>query len=268
MKIVAHLSSILLLATASAALSAGLPIPEKVAQEAFGERKGSLVMIDCSTGASSIFSPKAASEELPPCSTFKIWNTLIGLENGVIHSADEAFYKWDGETRFIPDWNQDLTLKEAFQVSCVPAFQDLARKIGATRMQSAIDEIGYGNRDLSAGVDVFWLPAPGRKTILISPEAQARLITKLVSNELPFSKESLATLKEVMRIKQTDRGVLYGKTGSMGDGSGKYVLGWFVGYVEHNGQTHAFAAVINAENSSGRDARTLVETVLEKQGFL
>ena len=56
-----------------------------------------------------------ATERMAPCSTFKIWNALIGLESGIIASADEAFYRWDGQTRAIPAWNKNLTLKEAFQ---------------------------------------------------------------------------------------------------------------------------------------------------------
>ena len=57
------------------------------------------------------------------------------LVNRGISSPEEAFYKWDRAIRFIPEWNKDMTLKEAFRVSCVPAFQNLARKIGPERMQ-------------------------------------------------------------------------------------------------------------------------------------
>jgi beta-lactamase class D len=123
-------------------------------------------------------------------STFKIWNTLIGLENGIISSAEDAFYKWDGETRSIPEWNKDLTLKEAFQGSCVPAFQNLARKIGPQRMRLWIEKIDYGDHNISSGVDVFWLPAIGRKSLLISPEEQAKLIYRLVLGKLFFRESS------------------------------------------------------------------------------
>ncbi|HBC87641.1 MAG TPA: penicillin binding protein transpeptidase domain-containing protein [Lentisphaeria bacterium] len=244
------------------------PLPEKSVQEAFGERNGTFVIIDCSSQASSIFHPEAAAEKLPPCSTFKIWNTLIGIENSLISSPEEAFYKWDGEKRFIPEWNKDLTLKEAFRASCVPAFQNLARKIGSGRMQLWIDKINYGNRDISSGIDVFWLPAKGRKTVLISPEEQAGLICSLVTGKLPFSEKAQALLKDIMTIKKTDRGILYGKTGSGSDDTGKFNLGWFVGYVESNGKPYAFACAIKGESLTGKDARTMVEAILEKNGFL
>ena len=61
-------------------------------------------------------------------------------------------------------------------MSCVPAFQALAHRIGPQTMQRWLDRLGYGDRDLSAGIDVFWLPAPGRKTLLISPYESVDLV--------------------------------------------------------------------------------------------
>ncbi|MEI6421564.1 MAG: penicillin-binding transpeptidase domain-containing protein [Lentisphaerota bacterium] len=243
-------------------------IPDTVVGNAFADRRYAIVIIDCSSGTISDFRPLASSEKLPPCSTFKIWNALIGLDSGIITSGDEAFYRWDGETRAIPDWNRDLTVKEAFRASCVPAFQGLARKIGSLEMQSWLDKIGYGDRDISAGINVFWLPAKGRKTILISPKEQAQLMCKLVSGKIPCREQSLAVLKDMMVIRTTDRGVLYGKTGSGVDGTGTYVLGWFVGYVESRGMAYAFACALHGDNVMGKDALAIVEIILKKQELL
>lgn len=243
-------------------------ISESTAREAFGGPGGALVVIECSSGHTTVYRPNVAKTPLPPCSTFKIVNALIGLEVGVIASPDEQFFRWDGVERSIPGWNRDLTLREAFQASCVPAFQNLARQIGPQRMQSWIDKAGYGNRDISAGIDVFWLPSKGRNTILISPAQQAELLRRIVSGKVPFSSTSLAVLKKLMYIKQTDQGVLYGKTGSGTDEHGAFVLGWFVGYVESNGETYAFACAAQGQNVMSKNARTIVEDVLEKQGLL
>ena len=268
MKMTQMLAIATIMAASSPARGQSFPAPERVVSEAFAGRKGAFVIVDCGSGGISDFRPGASAEKLAPCSTFKIWNTLIGLETGIVTAADEAFYKWDGETRAISEWNKDLTLKEAFQASCVPAFQNLARRIGPVKMQSWLDKIGYGDRDMSAGADVFWLPARGRKTILISPTEQARLMCKLVSGKLPFREGSVAVLKEVMAVRKTDRGILYGKTGSGADGTGTYDLGWFVGYVESRGKTYAFACAANGDGVMGKDARAIVERVLEKQGLL
>jgi beta-lactamase class D len=264
-----HLLAIaLIIMGAPLAYNQTFPVTESLVNSAFAGRLGAFVIIDCSSGATSDFRTEASSEKLAPCSTFKIWNVLIGLENGILSTAEEPFYQWDGVSRPIPEWNRNLTLKEAFRSSCVPAFQNLAREIGPSRMQSWISKIGYGDRDLSAGIDVFWLPARGRKTILISPKEQAQLIGKLVSGKLPFSAKSLAVLKDIMFIKRTGHGILYGKTGSGADDRGTYALGWFVGYVESQGRTYAFACAVKGNNVMGKDARDIVERALEKQGLL
>lgn len=66
----------------------------------------------------------------------------------------------------------------------MPAFQDLARQIGAERMQIWIDRIGFGDRNTSAGVDVFWLPAKGRSNVM-SKDAQAIVEGVLKQENLP-----------------------------------------------------------------------------------
>ncbi len=245
-----------------------LPLPEKTLQAAIGDQDATFVLIDCATGGRSVFRPERARMPLAPCSTFKIWNTLIGLEQGVLTSPTQDFYKWDGQKRFIPDWNRDLPLREAFQVSCVPAFQQLARQVGAEAMQRWLDLIGYGDRQISAGLDVFWLPAKGRATILITAEQQAALLVRLVKGELPVSAKSQAVLKEIMRVKTTERGTLYGKTGSGTDDRGTYDLGWFVGYLESDGQTYALAMNTRGGGLSGKDARAMVEAILTASGLL
>ena len=68
-----------------------------------------------------------------PASTFKIINTLIGLETGVISDSTYEL-KWDGKKRFVPAWNYDHTLVSAFRVSAVWYYQELARRVGLERM--------------------------------------------------------------------------------------------------------------------------------------
>src|SRR6187431_2465309 len=57
--------------------------------------------------------------EILPASTFKIPNSIIALETGVIKN-DSVIFKWNGEKRNFKKWEEDLTFKKAFQVSCVP----------------------------------------------------------------------------------------------------------------------------------------------------
>ena len=208
-----------------------------------------------------------AAQRLAPCSTFKIYNTLIGLELGLLKGPDEPWYTWDGVHRNYDAWNRNLTLREAFRVSAVPAYQILARQIGPERMKTYIERIGYGSRDISAGIDVFWLGRPGRETIVISADEQVELLNKLLDGKLPFSEQNVAILRDVMQVAKTEKGVFYGKTGSGTSAAGE--LGWFVGFVESRGEVYVFACnITGGENPSGAVAREIVERVLRAKGLL
>jgi beta-lactamase class D len=245
--------------------AAALSIPTSVVDQALDGRKGTVVIVDTATGAA--FRRGDTSEKLPPCSTFKIWNTVFGLETGIIKNADDLFWKWDGKKRFLADWSKDQTLRSAFALSCVPAYQELARKIGQKRMDLWIAKIGYGDQNTSSGLDVFWLPEKGRKPLLISPDEQAALIARLIKGEIDLSPHTLAVLKDVMLARKTDLGTLYGKTGTGTDDSGKFNLGWFVGYLESQGQTYAFAVVLKGD-VMGKDASAAIEQIFSAQSWL
>src|SRR6185503_14033303 len=78
-----------------------------------------------------------------PASTFKIVNSLIGLQTGVI-TNDSMIIKWDSVKRNVAEWNQDLSMYRAFRVSAVPYYQEVARRIGKERMQQWLDSVNYG----------------------------------------------------------------------------------------------------------------------------
>ncbi|MDX9703090.1 MAG: penicillin-binding transpeptidase domain-containing protein [Candidatus Auribacterota bacterium] len=228
-----------------------------------------LIIYNRSTRVLIDVNPANSARRLSPCSTFKIYNTLIGLELGLIKGADSPWYKWDGNHRDIDGWNQDLTLRDAFRVSAVPAYQILARQIGIERMKTYIDQIDYGTKDISAGIDIFWLYRQGTVSIMISATEQVLLLNKLLDGKLPFAEQNFAILRDVMEVVKTEKGTLYGKTGSGMDSDGKWFLGWFVGFLEHNGTTYIFACnVTGGESPSGKAARTILENVFKSQGLL
>lgn len=227
-----------------------------------------LVVCNRSSGEVTNTNSSRSSQSLPPCSTFKIYNTLIGLELGLLKGPDEAWYKWDGVHRDIEGWNKDLTLREAFRASAVPAFQIFAREIGPERMKGYIEKIDYGTKDTSAGIDVFWLPEEGRTSILISADEQVDLLNNLFDGKLPFSEKNIATLKDIMQVSKTDKGTLYGKTGSGTNSDGKG-LGWFVGFLESKGIIYTFACnIIGGNNPSGKVARAIVENYFKSKDLL
>lgn len=256
-------------------LSAGAEVTDEQMRAAFGEADGAFVLRDCATGEETVFAAEMADTAFGPCSTFKIWNSLIGLEEGILTEPDAAFWTWDGEGRSFAAWNQDQTWRSAFAVSCVPAFQELARKIGAERMQWWLERLDYGNKDQCGRPDAFWLPRAGQKTIMVTPREQARMICRLIGGELPVKAESVAKLTEVMKLAKTERGTLYGKTGSglreRPDGPGSEVdfdMGWLVGFVESGGRKYAYACLVLGEGLTGRDARQVTEAMLGSAGLL
>ena len=96
-----------------------------------------------------------ASKEKLPASTFKIPNSIIALEIGIVEN-DSTLFKWNGKKRFLKIWEQDLILRDAFHFSCVPCYQELARKIGEKNMNKYLAKLEYGNMKVdSTNIDVF-----------------------------------------------------------------------------------------------------------------
>jgi len=89
--------------------------------------------------------------------TTKIPNALIFLETGIVEDADRPVVKWDGTRWDFPGWNEDQTLRSAMKNSVMWFYQTCARKAGKEKMQKYYDLFDYGNRDLTGGVDTFWV---------------------------------------------------------------------------------------------------------------
>jgi beta-lactamase class D len=170
-----------------------------------------------------------------PASTFKIPNSIIALETGVIKN-DSVIFKWNGEKRWNKKWEQDLTFKEAFQVSCVPCYQEVARKIGVKRMKDYLQKLNYRKMVFdSSTIDNFWLDGASKITQI----QQIDFLKRFYFSELPISKRTESIVKNIILIEKTNAYTLSGKTGL----SVKNDLynGWFVGYFETKNKVYFFA---------------------------
>ena len=169
-----------------------------------------------------------------PASTFKIANSLIGLATGAVKTVDEPIPYNGPSNPFIAAWKEDMGLKKAIAMSNVPIYQELARRIGLTRMQKYLKDLHYGNESVGEHVDRFWLDGP----LQISAVEQVLFLKGLVQETLPFSKNIQKDVKSILLIEKTNAYRLYGKTGLNAPEKG---IGWFVGWIEKSEGTYIFA---------------------------
>jgi beta-lactamase class D len=225
--------------------------------------KGSFVMYDMKNDK-YVFSDSARCyTSFTPASTFKIPNSIIGLETGVI--TDENFIiQWDS-TKSRETCDKDLTLKEAIKYSCVWYYRELARRVGAGKMQEMLNKFNYGNKDISDGVDKFWLEG----SLKISQMEQIEFLKKLYNYELPVSERSINILKNIIVLDSTAAYVLRGKTGwGFQDDLN---IGWLVGWVEKNKNVYFYA--LNIESAAetktfAESRRKITENIMKELGIL
>lgn len=235
----------------------------------FSGYEGCFIMFDRNKGEYVVYNAAKSSLKVSPCSTFKIVNSLIGLEAKVIKDENTVF-EWDGTKYPIESWNKDHTLKTAVADSVVWYFQKLASQVGQEKMQEYIDKVGYGNRDISGGITKFWL----QSTLKISPMEQIGILRKLYDYKLPFSKRNIDIVKNIITLSDKNGARLSGKTGGGLDPAGdKYINGWFIGYVEKNGNVYFFAANIGPDgrsgwNADGQKAKEITLKILEDKDII
>lgn len=215
--------------------------------------EGSIIIYDSKNDRTFQHNPARNSTAFPVASTFKILNSLISLETGVI--ADElAILTWDGIPRMIPEWNRDLNLREAFKLSAVWFYQVLARRVGYDRMKQWITQVKYGNQNIGEkdNIDNFWLEGK----LQITPQQQIEFLQRLYRNDLPFSPRSLAIVKDIMVNEKTPDYTIRAKTGWFGFGKeGITNIGWYVGYIEKGANVYYFATNIDIRNKQDPAAR-------------
>ncbi len=227
--------------------------------------EGAFVLYDLNRNRYNRYNPERCAERFLPASTFKIMNSLIGLETGVIQDENHVI-KWDGTEYKIPSWNQDHTLKTAIQNSAVWYYQELARRVGKEKMQHYVDAASYGNKDISGHIDTFWLEGGLR----ISADEQVEFLKRLYQGDLLFSQRSMNIVKGILVLEKTESYRLSGKTGSAQRVTPH--VGWFVGYAETKGNAYFFATNYASSSpdglANGETARQISQNILQGLGLL
>ena len=229
-----------------------------------------LVVVDGETGQTIIHNQDRAASRFPPASTFKIPNALIALELEVAPSREFAIdldpAVVDTSGFFPPSWHGKQTLESAFRNSVVWYFQEIARRIGPDRMQSKLDDWGYGNREIGPQIDSFWLQGP----LAISPLEQVAFLRDLHQGTLRVSPDTVGDLREMMLLGGLDDTRFYGKTGTS-KVTPTRENGWIVGFVERGGDTLYYALNMEGETVwedwPPQRRLELIQSLLERLGL-
>ncbi len=227
---------------------------------------GTFALFNNGTGQFTVYNLKRYRDSsFLPASTFKIVNSLIGLQTGKI-TSDSMVIKWDGIQRPIKEWNKDLTMYEAFRVSAVPYYQEVARRIGKDTMQFWLDSISYGTKKITTRIDTFWLD----NSLKITPDEQLGLVKKLYFNQLPFFDPYEDIVKRAMLFEDNSDYKLSYKTGWGQDEKGNN-LAWVVGWIEEN--KHPYFFVLNFERADPNAdipiiRMKILKGILKQLGFM
>ena len=250
MKFVRTASLLLTLAAACAVA----PVRAQDLSHVFKDTEGAFVLYDLKNDRYVRHNEARCRRRFSPKSTFKIPNSLIGLEAGVLRDADSVI-PWDRQ-KYPPqdNWNQepfrhwgrDHALRSAFKYSVLWYYREIALRVGQRKMKRFVAAFGYGNEDTSGGVDYFWLGG-GLK---ISADEQVEFLKKFYAGRLPVSKRSVEVVKDILVVEKTPQYTLGAKTGGGPIAEGTYI-GWFVGYLETRGNVYFFATNIEGSSFQG-----------------
>jgi len=187
-----------------------------------------------------VWNAARAAEPRRPASTFKILNSLVILESGVLPDVD-TMVPWDGVERSVPAWNQDLSLRTGIEVSAVWMYQEMARRVGADRMLEAIGASGYGNEVLGGPIDEFWLTGE----LAISPLEQLDFLERLATGDLPFAPGNVDAVADILVRERGEDWTWSHKTGTALIEEPD--LGWLVGTTSRADRRWVFALNIDLE---------------------
>jgi beta-lactamase class D len=225
--------------------------------------RGTFVLLDAAGDRYLVHDEARARQGLLPASTFEIANALIGLEVGSIADEREVF-AWDGKPRPIAAWERDHTLDSGMRASAIWMFQEVARRTGRERMREWLARLDYGNRDISGGIDLFWLQ--GR--LRVSAMQQVDFLRRLAEGALAMSQRSQRLVRHALAVERTPAYTLYAKSGTACPA--KDPVSWWVGWVERKGRPVAYFAMNFTPTRGTRyeDRFSLARAILAESGVL
>jgi len=251
--VLAHAAALFAVLAAHTCLAQNVTLRERPdLSEVFREQgvTGTFVLYEPAARAMTVVNKDRAATRFTPASTFKIANSLIALETGVVKDETEVI-PYGGKPQPIKQWEHDMGMREAMKLSAVPIYQEIARRIGRDRMRDWGERLDYGNTEIGDVIDRFWLDGP----LAISAIEQAQFLARLTAGELPVSKRTTAIVKDILVLERRGDAILYGKTGLLPK------IGWLAGWVERDGAIKTFA--LNIDINASADVAKRLPLVLE-----
>ena len=225
----------------------------------FGSYDGSFVLYDNHLDSWKIYNLEEANKRIPPDSTYKIYDALLGLESGII-TPEHSSMAWNGEHFSYSAWENDQDLNSAMQNSVNWYFQTMDSQLGLNKIQEFLNEIEYGNQTTSSNLDLYWSDF----SLKISPLEQVTLLKKFNTNGFHLHSQNVLSVKNAIKIVGTSDGTFYGKTGT-GCIDGQDINGWFIGYIETSDNIYYFATNIQSDsNATGKKALEITSAILKK----
>ena len=270
----AHWLAAALLVVLGACQSPAAPPVESLdpvlASESLTPETAALVVYRLEDGRTWTTGGARPSKRFVAASTSKIPHTLIALETGAV-SGPDAWFDWDGETRFVPGWNESQDFATAFRRSTVWVYQSLTPRIGSATLRDWLARFGYGNADTGTAEDIrtYWLEGP----LKISAREQVVFLAKLCSRTLPLSARTYEQAIPMMLAESGDGWTIHAKTGWKSV-PGETDIGWYVGWLEQTGgrapgtYVFAFNLDMDAGNPALETRKTAVRRALETIGAL
>lgn len=137
-------------------------------------------------------------------------------------------------------------------------FETLDRQLGASTVNSYLQQIGYGNETISGDFSSYWM----QSSLKISPVEQVELLKDLYQNNFNFTPANIHTVKNSIHLFTSDNGDFYGKTGT-GRVNDQDINGWFIGFIENQNNTYFFATNIQGEqHATGSKASDITIDIL------
>ena len=212
--------------------------------------KATFVVYDVQEDKFIGYNSARAEKRYIPASSFKIANTLIGLNERAVKNVDEIL-PYGGGPQYLKSWEHDMSLRQAIKISNVPIYQELARRIGLKAMQKNIEKLNFGNKEIGNIVDKFWLQGP----LKISAIEQVKFLSALALNQLDYPKNIQQQVRDITVLEQNDKWVLHGKTGLTDTPDPD--IGWWIGWVNRGGKIYCFA--LNIDFVKAGDAKLRIE---------